>query len=65
MKTLNLIQKRCLELAPVYLGISVSNDLENMRQEVPFFKHLQGLEFDEATTRVFVDAVITPILQQN
>ena len=24
-----------------------------------------GLEFDEATTRVFVDAVITPILQQN
>ena len=39
--------------------------MENMKQEVPFFKKLQELEFDEATTRVFVDAVITPILQQN
>ena len=65
MDTFRLIQKRCLELAPVYLGTSVSNDLNNIRQKVPFFKKLQGLEFDEATTRVFVDAVITPILQQN
>ena len=58
------IQQRCLELAPVYLGTTVSNNLE-LRQDVPFFKQLQELEFRESTTKVFVDAVITPILRQN
>ena len=65
MELFRQIQRRCLELAPVYLGTTVANTLEPLRQEVPFFKQLQELEFRESTTKVFVDAVITPILRQN
>ena len=55
------IQQRYLELAAVYLGAQVTQALE-LGQEVAFLKELQNCQYAEATTRVFVDALITPIL---
>ena len=55
------IQERYVELARVYLGAHVTQALE-LGQDVSFLRELQNCEFREATTRVFVDALITPIL---
>ena len=55
------IQQRYVELASVYLGAQVTQALEP-GQDVSFLRELQNCEFREATTRVFVDALITPIL---
>ena len=55
------IQQRYLELARVYLGTQVTQALE-LGQDVSFLRELQNCEFREATTRVFVDALIPPIL---
>ena len=55
------IQERYVELARVYLGTQVTPALE-LGQDVSFLRELQNYEFREATTRVFIDALITPIL---
>ena len=54
------IRQRYLELAPVYLGVPTSGN-----QDASFLKELQKLDFHEPTTRLFVDALITPILRGN
>ena len=58
------IQQRYLELASVYLGVQVTQELE-LGQDVSFLKKLQNCDFREATTRLFIDALITPILRGN
>ena len=59
----SLIQQRYLELDCVYLEAQATQALE-LGQDVSFLRELQKCEFREATTRVFVDALITPILQR-
>ena len=55
------IQQRYVELARVYLAAQVTQALD-LGQDVSFLRELQKSDFREATTRVFVDALITPIL---
>ena len=54
------IQYRYRELASVYLDTYLSCD-----EDVSFLKELQKLDFHEPTTRLFIDALITPILRGN
>ena len=58
------IQQTYLQLAPVYLGVSVSDVLE-LGQELSFLQQLVSSEYREAASRVFLDALITPILLEN
>ena len=60
--TFLLIQKKYLELAVVYLGAQVKKLPIRPEQNVFFLKDLQNYRYREAATRVFVDALITPIL---
>ena len=55
------IQQRYLELAAVYLGVQVMETLE-LGRRVFFLEDMQNCEYREATTGVFVKALITPIL---
>ena len=45
----------------MYLGMPVTQALE-LGQDVSFLRAMQKYEFREATTRVFIDTAITPIL---
>ena len=54
------IQQRYRELASVYLDTPSPCD-----EDVSFLKELQKLDFHEPTTRLFIDALITPILRGN
>ena len=55
------IQERYVELATVYLGMPVTQALE-LGQDVSFLRAMQNYQFREATTRVFIDTLITPTL---
>ena len=54
------IQQRYRELASVYLDVPTPCD-----EDVSFLKELKKLDFHEPTTRLFIDALITPILRGN
>ena len=54
------IQQRYRELASVYLDVPTP-----CNEDVSFLKELQKQDFHETTTRLFIDALITPILRGN
>ena len=58
------IQQRYRELASVYLD-TPSPTPSPCDEDVSFLKELQKLDFHEPTTRLFIDALITPILRGN
>ena len=62
--TFRSIQINYLQLASVYLDGTVSPALE-WDQELSFLKQHLFSEYREATSRVFIDALITPILREN
>ena len=59
------IMDKYMELAWVYLGVPTSHDVALDDKEIWFLLHLVASEYHEATSRVFVDALITPILGEN
>ena len=64
-QTLRNIMDKYMELAWVYLGVTTFHDLTWDDKEICFLHQLVTSEYREATSRVFVDALITPILGEN
>ena len=53
-----------MQIASVYLGSVLLKD-KDWHHEMSFLQQLVSSEYHEAASRVFVDALITPILLEN